>query len=354
MLTADCIWVSYMNMMKLSLGAEIYLQQLNDWIDGFFARQLEQLQLTGLAAEQLIEAMKYSVVDQEAKRLRPLVVSALFRLLCSEDGGGSGGEVGENIVMAATTTAAVTNVNAAAAAAVIIGAAVEFVHSYSLVHDDLPCMDDDLYRRNKLSCHACYGEDVAVLVGDALLTMAFEALTELTKVDGVEVVAVVRIIKMLAQHAGNRGLVGGQFADIKPTAATPATIRRAKTGSLFAFCAGAAAVLAGRSDEVSRAATAFGSELGVLFQLYDDVLDAIQDAASGGSGESEESSGDGGGSGDKLKEFGIQLMVAETKLATMLHLAGIGSTVEQPSELPEGLGDLGELFCFLQRQVAKL
>ena len=157
-----------------------------------------------------------------------------------------------------------------------VGAAVEMVHAYSLIHDDLPAMDDDDLRRGRASCHVAFGEATAILAGDTLLTLAFETLAfSDTHPDGG-----VRseLVLALARASGARGMTGGQTIDLESERAPIAAdsvfrLARLKTGALFAFSAAAGAIL-GRADPGQRAALdAFGSELGVAFQIIDDLLD---------------------------------------------------------------------------------
>ena len=163
-----------------------------------------------------------------------------------------------------------------------VGAAVEMVHAYSLVHDDLPAMDDDDLRRGRASCHVAFGEATAILAGDALLTLAFETLASSdTHPDGG-----VRseLVLALARASGARGMTGGQMIDLESEHAPVAAdavfrMARLKTGALFAFSAAAGAIL-GRADSRQRAALdAFGSELGLVFQIIDDLLDVEGDEA---------------------------------------------------------------------------
>ena len=157
-----------------------------------------------------------------------------------------------------------------------VGAAVEMVHAYSLIHDDLPAMDDDDLRRGRASCHVAFGEATAILAGDTLLTLAFEALSS----SGTHPDGGVRseLVLALARASGAHGMTGGQMIDLEsertPIAADGVfRMARFKTGALFAFSAAAGAIL-GRADPGQRAALdAFGSELGLAFQIIDDLLD---------------------------------------------------------------------------------
>lgn len=166
-----------------------------------------------------------------------------------------------------------------------VGAAVEMIHAYSLVHDDLPSMDDDAMRRGKPACHVEFGEALAILVGDALLPLAFETLVEpATHPD-----AAVRgaLVSGLAVAAGARGMVGGQVLDLAAEdmdldAAEIARLERLKTGALIGFCCDAGAILGHAQDAERRALAAYAHDLGLAYQMADDLLDAEGDAATVG------------------------------------------------------------------------
>ena len=161
-------------------------------------------------------------------------------------------------------------------------AAVEMVHAYSLVHDDLPCMDNDDYRRGRLSCHKKYGYATALLVGDALLTLAFEAIGSSAAPPGLALSA----LQELAQAAGASGMVGGQVMDLAltPKDADPDRIRemyRLKTGAMFRASAAIGAIMAGAGEEEVQAARDWGSSFGYAFQILDDFEDAALDRERG-------------------------------------------------------------------------
>jgi farnesyl diphosphate synthase len=194
----------------------------------------------------LYEAMRYAVLGG-GKRLRPFIVLECAGLF-----------------------------NVAREMSLRVAAAVEFIHCYSLVHDDLPCMDDDDLRRGKPTVHVAFDEATAVLVGDALLTMAFEVLAD--EATSADPLVRMRLVNMLAKAAGGHGMVGGQVLDLMAES-TPmdeiATVRlqRMKTGELIAFSAEAGAVL-GHADYAHRHALRnFAHELGLAFQIVDDLLD---------------------------------------------------------------------------------
>ena len=157
-------------------------------------------------------------------------------------------------------------------------AAVELVHTYSLIHDDLPCMDDDDLRRGRPTVHMAYGEANAVLAGDALLAFAFELLADAEGSCGAGAVA--WCTRTLAVAAGSRQLVGGQADDLAFAAGGPVTVERVesvhrrKSAALISASVACGARLAGASSELLAQLAAFGEEVGVAFQIADDLLDA--------------------------------------------------------------------------------
>lgn len=162
-----------------------------------------------------------------------------------------------------------------------LGAAIEMVHTYSLIHDDLPALDDDDLRRGKPTCHIVFGEAIAILAGDALQTRAYEVLTNLQ----CPAPAMVEIIRLIAQATGSvEGMIGGQVLDIegegtKPTAASVDAIHRAKTGALIRVSVVAGGIYGGAKPDDVRRLTEFGRKAGLAFQIVDDVLDVTQDSA---------------------------------------------------------------------------
>ena len=166
-------------------------------------------------------------------------------------------------------------------AALPYAAAVEMLHTYSLIHDDLPCMDDDDLRRGQPSCHVAFGEAVAVLAGDALLTRAFAVLASNTAVDA----HVTRdAVAVLAYAAGDHGMIGGQMMDLasegtQPPQALLEKLHANKTGALIVACAKLGALAAGLSldDARTQAVSRYAAHIGLAFQILDDVLDATAD-----------------------------------------------------------------------------
>jgi farnesyl diphosphate synthase len=201
------------------------------------------------------EAMRYAVLDG-GKRLRPLLVLA-----------------------AAEAVGAPTQANTAAMRA---ACAVELIHAYSLVHDDMPCMDNDVLRRGKPTVHVRFGEAQALLAGDALQALAFELLTP----DDGSVSAVVqaRLCALLARAAGHGGMAGGQAIDLASVGVRLDEQRlremhRLKTGALLQGSVAMGAACADAGGEAVDALQRYGSALGLAFQVVDDVLDVTADSA---------------------------------------------------------------------------
>ena len=160
--------------------------------------------------------------------------------------------------------------------------AVEMIHTYSLIHDDLPCMDDDDLRRGKPTNHKVYGEATAVLAGDGLLTAAFE--TALAGRAGLEPERVLEALDVLARAAGADGMVGGQTLDMAGegralTLTDVEELQRLKTGALISAAAEMGCILAGGSGEARRAVRRYAERLGLAFQIRDDMLDVTGEAA---------------------------------------------------------------------------
>lgn len=191
------------------------------------------------------QAMRYSVMGG-GKRLRPALVMAAAETV---------GGCAEDVLPAAC--------------------AIELIHVYSLVHDDLPAMDDDDYRRGKLTSHKVYGEAVALLVGDALLTLAFKLLSQCRNTSPE---AVVRVINEVAAGAGTLGLIGGQVVDTfsageEIAESTLEYIHRHKTGAMYRVSLRTGAILAGTGEKDLACLTEYAEHMGLAFQIKDDILD---------------------------------------------------------------------------------
>ncbi|MBI4055815.1 MAG: polyprenyl synthetase family protein [Elusimicrobia bacterium] len=165
--------------------------------------------------------------------------------------------------------------------------AVELIHTYSLIHDDLPAMDDDDLRRGKPTCHKVFGEGMAILAGDGLLTHAFELLAK-NAAYGIPPARIPEAIRVIARGAGTQGMVGGQVRDLLAQGShlngnrlrvvrLVQYIHRHKTASLMAACVEAGAILAGAPRGERRALRSYGEHIGLAFQIADDILDVTGD-----------------------------------------------------------------------------
>ncbi len=207
--------------------------------------------------QRLIDAMRYAALGG-GKRLRPFLALECAKLFEADDG-----------------------------AALRVAAAVEMIHCYSLVHDDLPAMDDDDLRRGKPTAHIAYDEATAILAGDALLTLAFEVLSDPASDSDGDIRAA--LVLALARAAGRDGMVGGQMIDLeaeKRTLDLDAIIelQAMKTGALIAVSCEAGAILGRASAEDKAALAAYAGDLGLAFQIADDLLDVEGDVEEVGKG----------------------------------------------------------------------
>lgn len=229
-------------MTKSSTDIRTYLEESRARVDA----ALEALMPPADSAPTRIhEAMRYSVFSG-GKRLRPILALEAFAV-----SGGTGD------------------------AAVAPACATELIHTYSLIHDDLPAMDDDDLRRGKPTCHRVFGEAVAILAGDGLLTLAFEVAAG---ADSVDWMRRVEIIRELASANGSRGMVGGQAADIEsegrePTLEALEFIHENKTGKALVAALRVGAFAASADVAALDALTSYGRKIGLAFQVSDDLLD---------------------------------------------------------------------------------
>lgn len=196
----------------------------------------------------LIDSMEYSLMCG-GKRIRPLL-TLLFCELCGED----------------------------AEKALPFACAVEMVHTYSLIHDDMPCMDDDDYRRGKPSNHKVYGEDIATLSGDALQSLAFEIMTSDDVANSISPKNALKAANALAKHCGVLGMVGGQVIDIqhegkKADISILQEMDEKKTAALIKASCEMGCIVAGADEEKVNAATQYAHSIGIAFQIVDDILD---------------------------------------------------------------------------------
>lgn len=158
-----------------------------------------------------------------------------------------------------------------------VACALEMIHTYSLIHDDLPAMDDDDYRRGKLTNHMVYGDAVAILAGDALLTLAF---TVILRQKDVSAETLLRVVDEISRAAGAEGMVGGQVLDLRAEGVriSMEELRRVhmgKTGALFRAALRSGAILAGATQEQLAALTSYADHFGLAFQITDDILDVV-------------------------------------------------------------------------------
>lgn len=164
--------------------------------------------------------------------------------------------------------------------AIAFACAIEMIHTYSLIHDDLPCMDNDDMRRGRPSNHCAFGEDTALLAGDALLTLAFETVLSEKALEATSAQAVAKAGRLLANFAGVSGMVGGQFIDLsiegkKVEAEILEKMYSKKTGALLKASCMMGCIAAGADEEKLKAAEKFGGKIGLVFQIIDDILDVV-------------------------------------------------------------------------------
>jgi farnesyl diphosphate synthase len=263
-----------------------------------------------VAPQHLHQAMRYAVLDG-GKRVRPLLVFAAGELVGAET----------------------SRLNIAAAAA-------EMIHAYSLVHDDMPCMDDDVLRRGKPTCHVEYGEATALLVGDSLQTLAFQLLAENSLSD--DAMCQLAMIKLLAIASGSRGMAGGQAMDLANVGKALSLqelemMHIHKTGALIR----AAVLLGAQCGEISEAQLAkldhFAKCIGLAFQVVDDVLDSEADTATLGKTAGKDADN------DKPTYVTLLGVSAAREMANNLH----GDALESLVEFGEGARRLRELADFI-------
>ncbi len=226
------------------------MKERTEHIEGILDRYLPEpkgLQKTVLMAMN-------TTVKAGGKRLRPMLMEETYHMF------GGKGEVIEPFM-----------------------AAIEMIHTYSLIHDDLPALDDDDYRRGQKTCHIVYGEDMAILAGDALLNFAFETAGKAFDMAREEEIgAVIRAMRILVSKPGIYGMIGGQTADVEleGTSLTMEQIlfiHKCKTSALIEACMMIGAVLAGADEEEIKRMEQCGEAIGLAFQIQDDILDLIGD-----------------------------------------------------------------------------
>lgn len=220
---------------------KVRIHHIEDILDQYLPKP-EGLQKT------VLEAMN-TTVKAGGKRLRPMLMEETYKMF------GGTGKVIEPFM-----------------------AAIEMIHTYSLIHDDLPALDNDDYRRGQKTCHIVYGEDMAILAGDALLNYAFETASDAFLIKDAKLAKVAEAIRILAHKPGIYGMIGGQVADVE-LEGTPLTmdeimfIHHNKTSALIEACMMIGAVLSGAAQKEVKAMEECGRKIGLAFQIQDDILD---------------------------------------------------------------------------------
>lgn len=232
--------------MNIKAELNTRVEEIDKIIEGYLPAE-EDYQKT------IMEAMNYSVLAG-GKRLRPMLMQETYRLF------GGMTKVVEPFM-----------------------AAIEMIHTYSLVHDDLPAMDNDEYRRGKKTTHAVYGEAMGILAGDALLNYAFETALKAFDIEP-DNKNIGKALQVLAKKAGIYGMIGGQVVDIQSEGSTDMTkdkldfIYRLKTGALMESAMLIGAILAGAGEQEQQLVESVAGEIGLAFQIQDDILDVTSTA----------------------------------------------------------------------------
>lgn len=233
--------------MSKKYTADEYISMINDALMSYLSAEP-----SGTGEEKMLEAMRYSV-ENGGKRIRPMLTLEFCRMC--------GGSV---------------------EAALPLACAIEFIHTYSLIHDDLPCMDNDDMRRGKPSSHIKFGEANALLAGDSLLTFAFQTAGEAKELPAD---AVAKAVSLLARAVGCAGMIAGQVQDLEnenKTTVSVEDLRRVdilKTGELIRCACGLGCIAAGADDKKLEASRVYAENLGIAFQIVDDILDVTSDEA---------------------------------------------------------------------------
>jgi geranylgeranyl diphosphate synthase type II len=235
----------------MTVDLRAYLEEKRERVEAALARVFPE---PGGPAGDVVKAMRYSLFAG-GKRLRPI--------LCIAGAEAVGGE-GQDVMA--------------------VACALEMVHTYSLIHDDLPAMDNDDLRRGKPTNHKVFGEAVAILAGDGLLTEAFRQMTRMKLTKEIPPEKLLSVIRLVAEASGYEGMVGGQVSDIQSQgkAVEPRVvefIHAHKTGALIAASVTSGAILAGGSAAEVKAIGRYGESIGLAFQVADDILDVEGDSA---------------------------------------------------------------------------
>ncbi len=228
------------------MNLKVYLKKKQELVNKFLREYLSSKEANVFCPKYLYKAMNYSLMAG-GKRLRPILAIASYE---------ASGGTSKKILPAA--------------------ASIELIHTYSLIHDDLPAMDNDDFRRNKPTCHRVFGEAVAILAGDALLTDAFDIIAKSRAKPEV----LVSMIRELTRACGSEGMVGGQTADIifedkKIKERDLRYIHTHKTGALIRASVRIGAIMAGAPPSIINPLTEYGEKVGLAFQIVDDILDVV-------------------------------------------------------------------------------
>ena len=234
-----------------------FKEQYKIYLDAVEKQIADRFKVKELPQKTVLEAMRYAVCGG-GKRLRPILVQAAAEIC--------GGDADD---------------------AARVALAVECVHNYSLIHDDLPCMDDDALRRGRATCHMVYGEDMALLAGDGLLNIAFEILSDVTAFKTLGEGELLSIIRCLSSASGVMGMIGGQVVDLECEERTDVTadeliyLHNHKTGALIRAAVRCGCLCGGKDcgEEVYEALDNYAQRLGLAFQIQDDILDVVGDEA---------------------------------------------------------------------------
>ncbi len=237
------VWV---NKMEFTQQFQAYIEDINQELSAI-------AKVPDVMQKSVFSAMQYGL-EGGGKRIRPVLTLAVCDML--------GGNYQD---------------------AVKVACAVECIHNYSLIHDDLPCMDDDDMRRGRPTCHMVYPENIALLAGDGLLNLAFELLSDTARYSTLSDTAVVRLIGAVSKASGAYGMIGGQVIDLESEGKSDMTMERLlelhkrKTGDLIRVAAECGCICAGISpqEDAYQKIIAFSSKLGLAFQVKDDILDVI-------------------------------------------------------------------------------
>lgn len=230
-----------------------FKNQLKEYVDFFESKLPDYLPGARAYQEVISDAVTYCITDG-GKRIRPVLVLEFCRIFCGEY-----------------------------SKAMPFAAAIEMIHSYSLAHDDLPCMDDDDMRRGKPSCHKKYGEANALLAGDALLTLAFDTIANRTDLTRISPSQALRACGVLAEKAGVYGMIGGQVIDLqsegkKADIEILKLMDSKKTSALISAACQMGCIIGGADDEYIALSGEYAEKIGLAFQIVDDILDVKGDA----------------------------------------------------------------------------